>query len=98
MKSIDLKVVTVETVNGPITLDYRRQFISLLEYVPDGATVNELSALVSVAQKLNRASDSVSLDTAEWEILKQRLEATKFSIVNQGVIDMVRAVTEAPEV
>lgn len=98
MRSIDLKIVTVETVNGPITIDYRRQFISLLEYVPEGATVLELSLLVSVAQKLNRASDVVTLDESEWTVLKQRLEATKFNIVNQGVLDMVRAILDAPEV
>lgn len=98
MKSIDLKQVTVETVNGPVILDYRRQFIGMLEYVPEGATVNELAALVGVAQKLTRASDIVTLDNDEWKILKARIEATKFSVVNQGVVEMIQAVTEATEV
>lgn len=98
MKSITLKTVTVETSNGPLMLDYRRQFIGLLEYVPEGATVNELAALVGVAQKLARSSDSVTLDNEEWHTLKTRIEATKFSIVNQGVVEMIQAVLEAPEV
>lgn len=98
MKSINLKVVEID-LNGTKTfLDYKQQFISFLEFVPEGASVNELASLVSVAQKLRRATDTIQLDQSEWETLKARIEATKFTMVTQDVIDMVRAVTEAPEV
>lgn len=98
MKSIYLKRVEIETSNGMIVLDYKTQFVNLLEFVPEGVSINELSTLVSVAQKLRRASDSVELDTQEWTTLKSRLEATKFTMVTQEVVDMIRAVTEAEEV
>jgi len=98
VKSIYLKRVEIETSNGMIVLDYKTQFVNLLEFVPEGVSINELSTLVSVAQKLRRASDSVELDTQEWTTLKSRLEATKFTMVTQEVVDMIRAVTEAEEV
>ncbi len=98
MKSIKLKRVDMVTSTGVQVLDYKTQFIAFLEFVPDGATVNELASLVSVANKLKRADDQIELDSQEWSTLKARVEATRFTVVTQDVIDMVSAVTNAPEV
>lgn len=98
MKLIKLKRVEMITSQGASVLDYRTQFIAFLEFVPDGATVNELASLVSVANKLKRADDQIELDNTEWTTLKARVEATRFTVVTQEVIDMISAVTNAVEV
>lgn len=100
MKLIQLKRVEMITSQGMSVLDYKTQFIAFLEFVPDGATVNELASLVSVANKLKRANshDQIELDNIEWTTLKSRVEATRFTVVTQEVIDMISAVTNAVEV
>lgn len=102
MKTIQLKTVTVNNSAVPagFTLNYRREYLQLLEVAPDGLTVGEMGDLIRVIVKLRALEDDglLRLEDAEWTAFKARVEKAKFQFVAAEIVDLISAVTNAPTV
>ena len=102
MKTIQLKTVTVNNSAVPagFTLNYRREYLQLLEVAPDGLTVGEMGDLIRVIVKLRALEDDglLRLEDSEWTAFKARVEKAKFQFVAAEIVDLISAVTNAPTV
>ena len=102
MKHIQLKTVTVNNSAVPagFTLNYRREYLQLLEVAPDGLTVGEMGDLIKVIQKLRAIEDDglLRLEDAEWNAFKSRVERAKFQFVASEIVDLISTVINAPTV
>lgn len=102
MKQVKLK--TVVLTNSQLTpgteLDYKREFLRLVEVIPEGATISEMGDLIKIADKL-RGLDSdgtLYLEDSEHETLKRKLSIAKFTIIAPEVVEMVNSVNNAVSV
>ncbi len=102
MKRINLKICTVNNSAVPagFELNYRREYLQLLEVAPDGVTVSEMAKLIRVIDRLKIAEDSGSilLEDADWQTLRERVEAAKFQFVAAEIVELVENVTNAETV
>lgn len=99
MKAIRLieTPVTNSAAAENFRLNYKKEFLAMVEIVPEGVTTSQMSAAIKVADALRKASigSLLILEDSEWEHLKGRAEAYKFSLVCPEVVDMVDAVKNA---
>lgn len=101
MKNIKLEVksVSLPSLASDFTLSYKNEYLRLLDMVPEGVTVVELTDLVNVINKLKAIDDYgiLMLQDSEWLALKKRIESAKFNLVAPEVLDMCNAVIYATE-
>lgn len=102
MKRIKLISTPITNTNAPegFLLDYRREFLRLVEIISEGITATQMGAAISVARKLQQTweGDYLLLEEHEWEYLRARLSSAKFTIVAPEIVVMVSAVEFAEDV
>jgi len=98
MKSFQLKktILTNSQTDG-FELNYRREFLQLVEVIPEGITISQMGTAIKVAEKLRHASDEgkVFLEDAEHEYLLNRLKNNKWKLVGPEIVEMVKVVEDA---
>lgn len=100
MKTIKLLQTPITNTQAPadFILDYRREFLRLVEISPEGLTVSQMDIAVKVARKLqDYGAVEIFLEDAEWEHLLSRLKAARFNLIAPEIIDMLRSVESAPD-
>jgi hypothetical protein len=100
MKKIILLQTQITNTQAPadFVLDYRREFLRLIEISPEGMTISQMDMAVKVARKLQDHGElEILLEDAEWEYLLGRLRAARFNLIAPEIIDMLRAVEGAPD-
>lgn len=101
MRVIDLKVVPMSHPSLPddFTLNYKNEYLRLLDVVPEGVTVVELADLVAVISKLKASNDegTLKLEESEWSAIKKRVESAKFNLIAPEILHMCQAVINASE-
>lgn len=102
MRQIELKICTINSGSRFVgaELNYKKEYLQILEMAPEGITVPEMARLIRVIDRLQKAPEvgSVSLEDADWETLKARVEAAKFQVVASEIVEMVENVTNAKSV
>lgn len=102
MKRIKLISTPLTNTNVPegFLLDYRREFLRLVELIPEGITAMQMGAAISVARKLQQTEEGgyLLLEEHEWEYLRARLSAAKFTMAAPEIVVMVSAVELAKDV
>ena len=100
MKRIKLIKTEISNTQAPadFLLDYRREFLRLVELAPEGLTVSQMDAAIKVARKLFRSeTEEILLEDAEWKYLLDRLKSARFNLVAPEIVEMVRSVEQASE-
>lgn len=101
MKAIRLITTPISNTHADksFVLNYRKEYLGMVEIIPEGITASQMGAAVKVAEKLRQASDNAMLflEDSEWEYLKARAEGYKFQIVAAEIIEMVDAVKQAKD-
>lgn len=100
MKSIQLKTFQLAiTGMSPVTISYRREFLNMLEVIPEGLTIAQMGDMIKIIDKLRALTDEdiLRLEPTEWEALKTRVTQAKFSFVSADLVAMVNAVLEAAD-
>lgn len=101
MRSIRLieTPVTNSAAGDQFRLNYKKEFLAMVEIVPEGVTTSQMANAIKIGEALRKTSlDSLLiLEDAEWEYLRARAEAHKFSLVCPEVVAMVNAVKNAEQ-
>lgn len=101
MKAIRLieTSVTNSAAAENFRLNYKKEFLAMVEIVPEGVTTSQMANAIKVAEALRKASigSLLILEDSEWEYLKGRAEAYKFHLVCVEVVAMVDAVKNAQD-
>ena len=101
MKKITLIQTQITNTQAPadFVLDYRREFLRLIEISPEGMTISQMDLAIKIARKLqDYGSHEICLEDAEWEYLLARLKTARFNLVAPEIVEMARAVESAPEI
>lgn len=96
---IETKITNSQTP-ADFTLDYQREFLRLVEIVPDGITASQMGTAIKLAKKLRDAEtgNHLLLEDAEWAYLKDKLTSAKFNFVAAEIVAMVEAVSQAEDI
>lgn len=100
MKRIKLIKTEISNTQAPpdFILDYRREFLRLVELAPEGLTVSQMDVAIKVARKLFRSeTEEILLEDAEWKYLLDRLKSARFNLVAPEIVEMVKSVEQAIE-
>lgn len=101
MKQIKLIETSITNSNAPadFKLSYKKEFLRLVEIIPEGATASQMGSLIKVSEKLMKCPEdgTLYLEDAEWETLKGKLESAKFNIVAPEIVAMVEVVKKAED-
>jgi len=101
MKVIQLIVTSLSNSNVPadFELAYKKEFLRLVEIMPEGVIASQMGAHIKVAQKLQSAppDGKLFLEDAEWELLKNKVTSAKWNFVAPEIVAMVEAVEKAEE-
>ena len=99
MKQIKLIETPITNSQAPegFKLNYRTEFLRILEIVPEGATVSQMGAAIKIVDKLNNTQigHALFLEDAEHAYLKAKLDAARFIFVAPEIVAMVEAVANA---
>lgn len=102
MKQIQLQVtkLTNSSVPSDFELSYKKEFLRLVEIMPEGVTASQMGTQIKIAAKLQNASEKgkLFLEDAEWEMLKTKVSAAKWNFIAPEIVAMVEAVEKAEEV
>lgn len=101
MKVIQLKVTTLTNSSVPadFELNYKKEFLRMIEVMPEGVTASQMGTHIKVASKLQALSEEgkLFLEDAEWMLLKDKLTSAKFNFIAPEIVAMVEAVEKAEE-
>ncbi len=98
MKQIPLITTPITNSQAPegFSLDYRREFLRLIETAAEGLTVTQMAVAIKIAAKLQNApGGALYLEDAEWEYLRAKLAASRWNFAAPEIIAMVEAVEKA---
>ncbi|MCI0353075.1 MAG: hypothetical protein L0Z53_26950 [Acidobacteriales bacterium] len=89
--------VTNSAVPADFRLSYKTEFLRLCEISAEGMTISQMGDAIAVAKKIRDAEigDTVSLENAEWEFLKSKLQSNRWTLISPEVVEMVKAVEAA---
>lgn len=99
-----MRTITFEThkITGPggqeIDFDYKRELTTVAGAPMPGSqgfTVADMRQALAVTAKLAEANGVVELNEDEWQFLKPRVEAQRWAVADQIIVDFVAAVTGA---
>ena len=81
-------------------LDYKTEFLRLVEIMPDGIQASQMGTAIKVAGKLINTppGEFLILEDAEMDYLRDRLKAARFQFTAPEVVAMVEAVENAETV
>lgn len=100
MKRIRLIKTEISNSQAPsdFILDYRREFLRLVELAPEGLTVSQMDTAIKIARKLfHSETETILLEDAEWKYLLDRLKSARFNLVAPEIVEMVKSVEQASE-
>src|SRR5262245_46722427 len=101
MKKIKIIETALTNSHAPegFTLNYRREFLRMIETIPEGATASQMGVAIKIADKLTRCDldHYVFLEDAEWKYLCDKATAARFGLVAPEIVAMVEAVQNAEE-
>ena len=101
MKRIKLVETKITNSQAPadFLLDYRREFLRLVEIVPEGITASQMGSAIRLSKKLQYCAPGnyLYLEDAEWEYLKNKVTTAKFNFVASEIVAMVDAVVQADD-
>ena len=100
MKRIRLIKTEISNTQAPpdFLLDYRKEFLRLVELAPEGLTVSQMDVAIKVARKLwDCGNPEILLEDAEWQYLLDRLKSARFNLVAPEIVEMVRSVEQAQD-
>ena len=92
------------TKEQEIDLNFCDQFLSIMRAPPpnsrEGVTPGEMEIRLSIIEKLKAAKDKkiVILEDTEHTLLKADVNASKFRIMDQAIVDLKKAVDNAEDV
>lgn len=91
--------ITNSQVPEDFELDYKKEFSRIIEIVPEGCTVSQMTTAIKVAGKLANtpAGEDLILEDAEAEFLANKLKSAKFAFIAPELVTMVEAVEKAEE-
>ena len=99
MKKIQLLSVPVTNSQAAkdFELDYRFEFLRLVEVVPEGITISEMGDAIKIADKLRIAQtgSTVYLEDAEHAYLLNRVKNFRFQLVCREIYDMLESLKNA---
>ena len=92
MKTIQLKRIPVTVYGSEDVFEYGEFFRRLLEAPANpekGATIAEIRQTIRVLDALDGATDSLTLEDADFAILLQRVKSATFTANHRAFIDLV---------
>lgn len=102
MRKIELKTVPFTTDQGTeARLDYRAEMRGLLrgpKRGTDGMDLDEMRKAIALLDKLEGDAESILVEDAQHAFLVDRLNAMRWAIAHQAVLDFIDAVKNAPTV
>lgn len=81
-----------------VSLDYRAELLRLCQVSHDGVTADEMTAYLSLAQRIERAGDVLELEPHEHAVLLHRLRAQRWNLIVPEILKFVREFAEAGQV
>lgn len=98
-RKIELKVTKMQIdERQSIPFDYRSQMLSMMR-IPasreSGIDIPTMLTYLDVAKAIRDAGDCVLLTEEQWKFLKERLEANRWSIADQAIVDFHTAIVQA---
>ncbi len=88
MKKVPLKVVDIDTG----ALDYKKELIIIFRSPTDpkaGADIEEMRRSIRVLDALDKASDTLELEDADYNYLKERVNRARFGMVHPAIVQFV---------
>jgi hypothetical protein len=88
MKEVPLKVVDIDTG----ALDYKKELIIIFRSPIDskaGADIEEMRRSIRVLDALDRATDTLVLEDADYNYLKERVNRARFGMVHPAIVQFV---------
>lgn len=100
MKRINLiKTQITNSQARDFILDYRAEFLAIIETVPEGITASQMGTAIKIASKLqNYERTEIFLEDAEWDYLKNKVVNARFQRIAPEIVAMVEAVENAATV
>jgi hypothetical protein len=97
MKRIRLKTVPLSNSTLPdgFEFDYKKELLQITEILPEGATISQMSSALKIQKALKNANESLYLEDADWQWLKDKVTGNKWRIVAPELVDFEKAITEA---
>ena len=98
MKQIKLITTPITNSQAPadFALNYRNEFLRLVEIAAEGLTVSQMAVAIKVASKLQSTPiGNLYLEDTEWEYLRGKLSAAKWNFIAPEIVAMVEAVEKA---
>lgn len=96
-KLITTQVTSNSQVPEAFELNYRKEFLRMIEIAPEGTTVSQMGTAIKVAKKLQDTPDdgTVFLEDAEHEYLLGKARAFRFTLIAAEIVEMIEAVEKA---
>lgn len=102
MRAIKLFETTITNSQVPpeFKLSYRKEFLRLVDLIPEGVTAAQMKSALKVSAALSKTPEdgTLYLEDADWEYLKGKISAAKWTFVAPEIVEMVEAVELATEV
>lgn len=99
IKLLTVKVTSNMDLPKDTELEYKKEFLRLVQVFPEGATIDEMRRYTKLNKKLRDAApdSTLYLEDAECDLLAARLKSARFNFFSEEVIEMVDAVLQAKE-
>ena len=81
-----------------IKIDYRSELLRLCQVSHEGVTAEEITAYLSLAQRIEQAKDVLELEPHEHAVLLHRLRAQRWNLIVPEILAFVREFAEAGQV
>jgi hypothetical protein len=96
VKKIQLKTVDMEVQGVTRQFSYQKELQTIFRTPADiskGAMVEEMRRSIRILDALDKSTDMLELEDADFEYLKSRVPNAKFSIVHPVIVKFVDDVT-----
>lgn len=97
MKYIPLRTVPIE--NAP-SFEYAEAIRTVIRQPLDqqrGVNIDEMRRGIRILDKLDESTDMLKLEDADYDHLKQKVEAMSWGMVDRNLMDFIDAVLNASE-
>jgi hypothetical protein len=97
MKQIQLKTVDIEVQGVARKLSYKGELQTIFRAPADmqkGANVEEMRRSIRILDALDKSTDVLKLEDADYDYLKGRVPQAKFAFVDPAIVKFVDDVTK----
>jgi hypothetical protein len=98
MKQIPLRVI--EASEGAAGIDYSDAIRTVIRQPLDpqrGVHIDELRRGIRILDKLDASTDTLELEDADYDHLRQKIEAMAWGMVDRNLLDFIDAIFSAAE-